>query len=95
MYDDRFLFDYFMNALSIAGKDGTLKNRMVGTQAEGNVFAKTGTLNGVSALSGYCIDKDNEVLIFFIVMNGFGGNANNMRSIQDDFAVTLAGFSKN
>lgn len=95
MYDDRFLFDYFMNALSIAGKDGTLRNRMVGTQAEGNVFAKTGTLNGVSALSGYCIDKDNEVLIFFIVMNGFGGNANNMRSIQDDFAVTLAGFSKN
>jgi D-alanyl-D-alanine carboxypeptidase/D-alanyl-D-alanine-endopeptidase (penicillin-binding protein 4) len=94
MYDDRFLFDYFMNALSIAGKDGTLKNRMVGTEAEGNVFAKTGTLNGVSALSGYCIDRDNEVLIFFIVMNGFGGNANGMRSIQDDFAVTLAGFSR-
>jgi D-alanyl-D-alanine carboxypeptidase/D-alanyl-D-alanine-endopeptidase (penicillin-binding protein 4) len=93
MYDDRFLFDYFMNALSVAGKDGTLRNRMVGTEAEGNVFAKTGTLNGVSALSGYVIDKESEVLIFYIVMNGFGGNANSMRSYQDDFAVTLAGFS--
>jgi serine-type D-Ala-D-Ala carboxypeptidase/endopeptidase (penicillin-binding protein 4) len=94
MYEDRFLFDYFMNALSIAGKEGTLRNRMLGTEAEGNVFAKTGTLNGVSALSGYVIDRDNEVLLFFIVMNGFGGNANNMRSVQDDFCVTLAGFSR-
>lgn len=94
MYDDRFLFDYFMNALSVAGKDGTLKNRMVGTAAEGNVHAKTGTLNGVSALSGYVIDADNEILIFFIDMNGFGGNANSMRSIQDDFCVTLANFTR-
>ncbi len=94
MYDDRFLFDYFMNALSISGKEGTLRNRMSGTEAEGNVFAKTGTLNGVSALSGYVIDKDSEILIFFIVMNGFGGNPNGMRSIQDDFCVSLAGFSR-
>ena len=72
MYDDRFLFDYFLNSLSVAGKDGTLKHRMIGTQAEGNVYAKTGTLNGVSALSGYLIDTDNEIVIFYIVMNGFG-----------------------
>ncbi len=94
MYDDRFLFDYFMNALSIAGKEGTLKNRMIGTSAEGNVYAKTGTLNGVSALTGYTIDNDNEILIFFIVMNGFGGNPTGMRSIQDDFCVALANFSR-
>ena len=83
-----------MNALAIAGKDGTLKNRMIGTAAEGNVHAKTGTLNGVSALSGYVIDADNEILIFFIDMNGFGGTANSMRSIQDDFCVTLANFTR-
>ena len=92
MYDDRFTFDYFMNSLSIAGKDGTLKKRMIGTEAEGNVYAKTGTINSVSALSGYVIDKNNEVLIFYIVMNGFGGNASNMRAAQDDVAITLAGF---
>ena len=94
MYEDRFLFDYFMNALSIAGKEGTLRNRMIGTEAEGNVYGKTGTLNGVSSLTGYVIDKDNEVLLFFIVMNGFGGNANSMRSVQDIFCETLAGFSR-
>jgi D-alanyl-D-alanine carboxypeptidase/D-alanyl-D-alanine-endopeptidase (penicillin-binding protein 4) len=94
LYDDRFLFDYFMNSLSIAGKDGTLKNRMIGTGAEGNVYAKTGTLNSVSALSGYVIDADNEVLIFYIVMNGFGGNATSMRDAQDYFCMNLAAFTR-
>lgn len=94
MYDDRFAFDYFLNSLAIAGKDGTLRKRMIGTDAEGNVFAKTGTLNSVSALSGYVIDKDSEILIFYVVMNGFGGNANEMRAAQDDVAITLAGFTR-
>lgn len=95
MYDDRFLFDYFMNSLSIAGKDGTLKNRMKGTIAEGNVFAKTGTLNSVSALSGYVIDQDSEVLIFYCVMNGFGGNATAMRDVQDMVCIYMANFRRN
>lgn len=90
MYDDRFVFDYFLNSLSIAGKDGTLRKRMIGTGAEGNVYAKTGTINSVSALSGYVIDKDSEILMFFIVMNGFGGNATEMRLAQDDVCITLS-----
>ena len=94
MYDDRFAFDYFLNSLSISGKDGTLKNRLIGTEAEGNIYAKTGTLNGVSALCGYAINKDNEILMFYIVMNGFGGNANEMRAAQDDICITLTGFSR-
>jgi D-alanyl-D-alanine carboxypeptidase/D-alanyl-D-alanine-endopeptidase (penicillin-binding protein 4) len=94
MYDDRFGFDYFMNSLSIAGKDGTLRNRMIGTSAEGNVYAKTGTLNGVSALSGYVIDKDSEILMFYIVMNGFGGNASEMRSVQDYVCILLSEYSR-
>jgi serine-type D-Ala-D-Ala carboxypeptidase/endopeptidase (penicillin-binding protein 4) len=95
MYDDRFAFDYFLNSMAIAGKDGTLRNRMIGTEGEGNVYAKTGTLNSVSALSGYVIDKDSEILMFYIVMNGFGGNATRMRDAQDYVAITLAGFSRN
>ena len=67
---------------------------MIGTEAEGNVHAKTGTLNGVSALTGYAVDSDNEILIFFIVMNGYGGSATDVRKIQDDFCITLAHFSR-
>ena len=94
MYDDRFLFDYFYNSLSVAGVDGTLKKRMVGTPGEGNIHAKTGTLNSVSALCGYAVDNDSEILIFYIVMNGFGGKTNQMKEVQDNIAVTLAEFSR-
>lgn len=94
MYDDRFTFDYYMNSLSVAGKDGTLKNRMIGTEAEGNVYGKTGTINGVSALTGYVIDKDSEILMFYIVMNGFSGNPTEVRYAQNDVCITLAGFSR-
>jgi D-alanyl-D-alanine carboxypeptidase/D-alanyl-D-alanine-endopeptidase (penicillin-binding protein 4) len=94
MYDDLFLFDYFLNSLTIAGKDGTLKNRMKGTSAEGNVYAKTGTLNSVSCLAGYVINKDNEIMIFYIAMNGHGPTATDMRAAQDDFCIALSDFSR-
>jgi D-alanyl-D-alanine carboxypeptidase/D-alanyl-D-alanine-endopeptidase (penicillin-binding protein 4) len=94
MYDDRFLFDYFYNSLSVAGVDGTLKTRMVGTEAEGNVHAKTGTLNGVSSLCGYVVDRDSEILIFYIVMNGFSGRSDFIKDTQDNFCIALTGFSR-
>jgi D-alanyl-D-alanine carboxypeptidase/D-alanyl-D-alanine-endopeptidase (penicillin-binding protein 4) len=94
MYDDHFMFDYYFHALSVAGVDGTLRKRMIGTQAEGNIHAKTGTLNGVSSLCGYAVDMDNEILIFFIVMNDYRGSANKMHDVQDDFAIALAEFSR-
>ncbi|MEO8499524.1 MAG: D-alanyl-D-alanine carboxypeptidase/D-alanyl-D-alanine-endopeptidase [Vicinamibacteria bacterium] len=43
----------FRESLPIAGVDGTLKRRMVGTKAQGRVFAKTGSLSHVNALAGY------------------------------------------
>lgn len=64
MYDEDKTFDYFYSSLSIAGIDGTLRNRMIGTEAEKNIHAKTGTLNSVSSLCGYAVSRDNELLIF-------------------------------
>ena len=94
MYDDHFMFDYYFHALSVAGVDGTLRNRMIGTQGEGNIHAKTGTLNGVSALCGYAVDMDQEVLMFFIVMNGYRGSSRKMHDVQDEFAIALAEFTR-
>lgn len=95
MYDDEKNFDYFYSSLAIAGLDGTLRNRMIGTEAEKNVHAKTGTLNSVSALSGYAVSRDNELLIFYIAMNGFGGGANQERNKQDMICDLLCRFSRN
>jgi D-alanyl-D-alanine carboxypeptidase/D-alanyl-D-alanine-endopeptidase (penicillin-binding protein 4) len=70
IYYDIAVAPDFLASLAIAGIDGTIRNRFMGTDAVGLVRAKTGTLTGVSALSGYVGDKD-DVLIFSIFVEGF------------------------
>lgn len=94
MYDEDKVFDYFYSSLAIAGIDGTLRNRMIGTEAEKNVHAKTGTLNSVSSLSGYAVSRDSELLIFYISMNGFGSSPNGVRFKQDKICEELCKFSR-
>jgi len=59
----------FRDSLPIAGVDGTLKNRMRGTPAEGRVLAKTGTLRHVNALGGYVTPRAGDRLVFYVVSN--------------------------
>jgi len=63
------LKDNFLNSLSVAGKDGTLRKRFRGTTAEGNCKAKTGTISGVSALSGYVSTSYGETVCFSLLFN--------------------------
>ncbi|CAF4668597.1 unnamed protein product, partial [Rotaria sp. Silwood1] len=94
MYDDEKIFDFFYRTLPIAGKDGTLSKRMIGTEAEGNVHAKTGTINSVSCLSGYAVTRDAELIIFYIAMNGFGGSSTGPRDKQDEICEAICQFSR-
>ncbi len=61
--------DMFYNSLPVAGVTGTLRNRMKGTVAQGNVYAKTGTLRGVRALSGYMKHPHFGTVVFSILAN--------------------------
>ena len=61
--------DAFRASLPVAGVDGTLKNRMRGTPAEGRVVAKTGTLRHVNALAGYLNTRSGERLVFYLASN--------------------------
>jgi PBP4 family serine-type D-alanyl-D-alanine carboxypeptidase len=88
-HDNRKVFEAFYEAMSIAGVDGTLRRRMKGTYAEGNVHGKTGTLNNVSALCGYVTTRDGELLCFSMLMNGRGS----YHGVQDKVAARLAAFS--
>ena len=94
MYEDEKTFDIFYNSLPISGIDGTLKNRMIGTEAEKNVHAKTGTINNVSTLTGYAVTRDNELVSFYIAMNNFSGNATFYRDKQDEICEAICEFSR-
>ena len=61
--------DVFFASLPIAGISGTLKNRLRHTTAEGTVRAKTGTLRGVKALSGYINHPEYGIVVFSIITN--------------------------
>ncbi|HEX8143410.1 MAG TPA: D-alanyl-D-alanine carboxypeptidase/D-alanyl-D-alanine-endopeptidase [Pyrinomonadaceae bacterium] len=80
----------FREALPIAGVDGTLKNRMKGTQAAGNVRAKTGTLSTASSLSGYATSAAGERLVFSLMLNNSPESTLTLRNHLDDIAVLLA-----
>ncbi len=90
MYFDLAHYDDFYNSLSIAGVDGTLRHRMRGTHAENNFHGKTGTLNGVSSLSGYVTTEAGDDLIVSIIFEFDRKGARFHRDLQDDIVTLLA-----
>jgi len=82
----------FYESLPIAGTDGTLQRRMLGTAAAGNVHAKTGTLDFVKALSGYVTSRDGEQFVFSILINNYKVSHSIANRIQDTMCERLANF---
>ncbi len=85
----------FKTSLPIAGVDGTLKYRMKGTAAENTLRAKTGTIKGVSSLSGYTTTTDGEMLAFSIMMEHFVVPVIKIQNIQDKICSLISSFSRN
>ncbi|MDT5268151.1 MAG: hypothetical protein QOH49_337 [Acidobacteriota bacterium] len=83
----------FRLALPVAGVDGTLRNRMKGTPAQGNVRAKTGTLGTATSLSGYVFSAAGERLVFSLMVNNPPRDANPRTDFTDVIAVLLASFA--
>ena len=79
------------DSLTIGGVDGTLRNRFKGTRAAGNVRGKTGTIDQVSALSGYVRTAAGEELVFSMVVNGVN-EPGARTSAMDEIVVNLANF---
>ena len=83
----------FRDALPVAGVDGTLRNRMKGTAAQGNVRAKTGTLGTATSLSGYVLSAAGERLVFSLMINNPPHDADPHAGFTDAVAVMLATFT--
>ncbi|MDX6614425.1 MAG: hypothetical protein QOD75_3611 [Blastocatellia bacterium] len=85
--------DVFRDALPIAGVDGTLRSRMKGTAAAGNVRAKTGSLSSVASLSGYVTSAAGERLAFSMMLNNYPDASAVRKDSIDAIAVLLASFA--
>jgi D-alanyl-D-alanine carboxypeptidase/D-alanyl-D-alanine-endopeptidase (penicillin-binding protein 4) len=81
-------YDSLFSALPIAGRDGTLKDRMRRGPARDRCHAKTGTLSNVSALSGYCQARSGDLYAFSFLMNGVYPSS--ARRLQDAMAQAIA-----
>ena len=83
----------FRDSMPIAGVDGTLRTRLRDTPAQGNMRAKTGTINAVASLSGYVTSAAGERLVFSVILNNYPEESSSRRSHIDAIAVLLASFA--
>lgn len=87
-YKNDDIYRHLLPSLPIAGEDGTLRKRMRGSAAQGNVRAKTGTVEGVSTLSGYLTTATGNLLCFSIMNQGIRHTSTG-RNFQDRVCKAL------
>lgn len=91
IYQDSRIAPDFMASLAIAGKDGTLRSRMKGTNAAQSFRGKTGTLDGVTCLSGYLRLHNQDIIAVSFFFNDIG-NAKAAKSAQSQISAALADY---
>lgn len=84
------LYEILYNSFPVAGVDGTLEHRMEKSLARNKVHAKTGTLTGVSTLSGYLTNKKNHTIAFSILMQNYVGSSKHAKELQDEICKILS-----
>lgn len=73
----------FIESLATPGGEGTMSRRLSGMRGSEWVRAKTGTIRGVSALSGYILPPEGTPLVFVVLMQNFTGDHAPYRAVQD------------
>jgi D-alanyl-D-alanine carboxypeptidase/D-alanyl-D-alanine-endopeptidase (penicillin-binding protein 4) len=85
------LLEPFRTSLPVAGVSGLLAERMKGSPAQSRVWAKSGTLSNVRALSGYVTTAAGEPIAFSMIANNFRVPASEIDAIVDKALVTIVG----
>jgi D-alanyl-D-alanine carboxypeptidase/D-alanyl-D-alanine-endopeptidase (penicillin-binding protein 4) len=85
-------FQIYYDAMPIAGVNGTIRNRMKGTLAQGNIHAKTGTLQHAISLSGYVTTADGDRIIFSVLCNNFTTPSSAVTAVGNAIGVALASY---
>lgn len=90
IYHDPTVATPLIQALPIAGKDGTLRWRMLPEGSSESIHAKTGSMTGVSALSGFVVTRSHGTVAFAIMANDFVGKRVPYTHLQDHICEALA-----
>lgn len=72
-------FKNYFDSLPIAGNSGTLKKMFLYNEANGQIFAKTGTLNRVKTLAGYIKTRTGKTLTFSLLINNYSGSVDQVK----------------
>ncbi|WP_370898031.1 D-alanyl-D-alanine carboxypeptidase/D-alanyl-D-alanine endopeptidase [Chryseobacterium gossypii] len=72
LMDEKY-YKTYLNSLPVGGQSGTLKRMFLGT-GNGQIFAKTGTLNKVKTLAGYLKTNSGRTLVFSLMVNNYAGS---------------------
>lgn len=80
----------YRNSLAVAGRSGTLRNRMQGTLAEGRFQGKTGTLSSTYTLSGYLDPLNHPPLVLSILINNTDASGRDVRGSIDQIVTHAA-----
>jgi D-alanyl-D-alanine carboxypeptidase/D-alanyl-D-alanine-endopeptidase (penicillin-binding protein 4) len=84
-------FKTFKNSLAVAGKSGTLKGMGIGTLAEGNIFAKSGTVERGISYTGYVNTSSGKTLSFSIMFNNYNSKNLVLRQKISKLMAAMAG----
>jgi len=79
----------WISFLPVAGRDGTLASRFEGTPASGRIYAKTGTMAHVNALSGYAQRRDGTWVAFSVLVNNSNQSAAAVRAVMDQICILI------
>jgi D-alanyl-D-alanine carboxypeptidase/D-alanyl-D-alanine-endopeptidase (penicillin-binding protein 4) len=93
-YNDFGMSPEFLASMGIAGEDGTIRNRFGASTLTGLLRAKTGTLDGVSALAGFAPAVDGELIAFVILINDPRMRFGHMSGWADQVAVALSKYTR-
>jgi serine-type D-Ala-D-Ala carboxypeptidase/endopeptidase (penicillin-binding protein 4) len=82
--------EIYKQSLPVAGISGTLKNRFKNIETKEKIQAKTGTITGASALSGYLQLANNQTLVFSIIVNQSNESGVNLRRAIDEIVLIVS-----
>lgn len=75
--------------LPVSGVDGTLSDRFSSPRLQNRITAKTGSLGGVKALSGYATTNSGQVVVFSIMSNNFNLPGKRVTDASDELVQAI------